>query len=278
LKTILEYAEERGLSTGVISNSSIASATPAALYAHAYDRKMKGPIFAQILKPRLGDGVDVVIGPDRKGILEATAMMGLDMESSLKARGYGFYRTLLEIPAGRRRVVALLDNSDFDLGDATRRAIAILSQNPKGYFLMVESDLHTEKIIRGLERTVEFDRLIRDVAAQVSQTGTLILFTADHSYDFRIHDGHKDKPLFSDKERSLPSGDVKSLRLENIRRDDDHTGEEVLLTGLGPGAERIKGMISNTDIFHIMMQAYGWEAQPTVPQASLTARSACAQP
>src|SRR5687767_6350818 len=32
LKTILEHAEERGLSTGIITNDSLAGATPAALY------------------------------------------------------------------------------------------------------------------------------------------------------------------------------------------------------------------------------------------------------
>ena len=35
VKTILEYAEERGLSTGVITNMEIWDATPAACYAHA---------------------------------------------------------------------------------------------------------------------------------------------------------------------------------------------------------------------------------------------------
>ena len=278
LKTILEFAEERGLSTGVVSNSSIADATPAACYAHVNDRRMKGQIFSQILKPQFGDGVDVVIGPHRKGIIEATGMMGLDIESSLKGRGYGFYNTLQEIPAGSSRAVVLLDSSDFDLGDAARRAVDILSRNPKGYFLMVESDLHTENLIRGLERTVAFDRLIRSVAAQVVQTETLILFTADHSYDFRIHDGGKNKPLISDKEKSLPSNDVESIRFENVRRDDDHTGEEVLLTGLGPGAGRIKAMISNTDVFHIMMRAYGWEAQSAAQETRPTAQSVGAQP
>ncbi len=271
LTTILEYAEERGLSTGVISNSSIASATPAALYAHVNDRRMKGEIFAQILKPRFGNGVDVVIGPDRHGIIEATRLLGLDVASALKAGGYGFYSTLQDIPAGSRRVVVLLESSGFDLGDAARRAVEILSRNPRGYFLMVESDVHTENIILGLERTVAFDRLIRDVATQVSPSDTLILFTADHSYDFRIHDGDRGKPLFSDKEKGVPSSDVESVRLENIRRDDDHTGEEVLLTGQGPGADRIKGMISNTDIFRIMMKAYGWEAAKETRPAAQTA-------
>jgi len=49
LKTILEYAEERGPSTGVVSNSSMADATPAACYAHANDRQKHGEIFAQVL-------------------------------------------------------------------------------------------------------------------------------------------------------------------------------------------------------------------------------------
>lgn len=39
LKTILEYAEEKGLSTGVVTNSGAASATPAACYAQVNDRK-----------------------------------------------------------------------------------------------------------------------------------------------------------------------------------------------------------------------------------------------
>jgi alkaline phosphatase len=75
LKTILEYAKERGLSTGVVTNSSVLSATPAALYAHVNDRKMEVEIFQQLLKPRFGDGADVVIGAD---VLEAAKLSGLD--------------------------------------------------------------------------------------------------------------------------------------------------------------------------------------------------------
>ena len=35
LKTILDYAEERGLSTGIVTDDSVAGATPASLYAKA---------------------------------------------------------------------------------------------------------------------------------------------------------------------------------------------------------------------------------------------------
>ena len=84
LKTILEYAEEHGLSTGVISNMNMADATPAACYAHVNSRKKMGEIFAQIWKPRYGDGVDVVFGNGRKKILESTKELGIDLPRSSK--------------------------------------------------------------------------------------------------------------------------------------------------------------------------------------------------
>lgn len=60
IKSLLEYAEERGLLTGVVSSQSIADATPAAAYAHLEDRARQGEIFTQVFAPRAGDGVDVL--------------------------------------------------------------------------------------------------------------------------------------------------------------------------------------------------------------------------
>jgi alkaline phosphatase len=73
LKTILEYAEERGLSTGVVTNVEVADATPAACYAHVNDRKQWGEIFLQIFSPRYGDGVDIAFGAGRQAIYDAPA-------------------------------------------------------------------------------------------------------------------------------------------------------------------------------------------------------------
>jgi alkaline phosphatase len=50
---------------------------------------------------------------------------------------------------------------------------------------------------------------------------------------------------------------VRRAEVEDVRRDDD-TGEGVLVAAQGPGAERMRGFLSNTDLFHIMMAAYGW--------------------
>ena len=77
LKTILEYAEERRLSTGVITNDSVAGATPAACYAHVNNRNNTAGIMAQLGKPRAGNGVDLLLGPGRSAIYKATAAAGL---------------------------------------------------------------------------------------------------------------------------------------------------------------------------------------------------------
>jgi alkaline phosphatase len=257
LKTILEYAEERGLSTGVVSNSSMLSATPAATYAHVNDRKNEVDIFRQLLAPRFGDGVDVVIGAGRDDVFEAAKQCGLDAKAAIEKAGLGFYETLDAIPADARRTVVLF-GSRFDLDQATRAAIDVLSRNPRGFFLMVESDVHTEKVLQGLDHVIQLDRSIRHAAGRLPND-TLILVTADHSYDFRIHDGDKDEPLLPPGTALDFGDDQDSIRLDNIRRDDDHTGEEVLVAAQGPGAERVRGFLSNTDLFHIMMAGFGWK-------------------
>jgi alkaline phosphatase len=71
LKTILEYAEERGLSTGIISNddrTGVTIAAVSAFYAHTNNRQRSADIFQQLLHPKFGNGVDVVIGTGLKWI------------------------------------------------------------------------------------------------------------------------------------------------------------------------------------------------------------------
>jgi alkaline phosphatase len=255
LKTILEYAEEQGLSTGVVTNSSVLSATPAATYAHVNDRRNERDIFSQLLKPRFGDGVDVVIGGGREGVIEAAKASGLVAADAVRAAGLEFYESLEAIPATTRRTVVLLP-SDFDLAAGTRRAIDLLSHNPRGFFLMVESDLHTEELLRGLNRAVLMDRAIRETAERLGPD-TLLLYTADHSYDLRVHSGRKGTPLLPELDPEY-GDDVDSIRLEHVRRDDDHTGEEVIVAAQGPGAQHVHGVLSNVDVFRIMRTAYGW--------------------
>jgi alkaline phosphatase len=250
LKTILEYAEEHGLSTAVVSNSPMYDATPAACYAHSASRKAYGEIFAQILTPRFGDGVDLVIGPGWKVALEETAKLGIDLPAELAKKGYRFLDNLdgfLRLGPESKRVVAVWDGDDFDLGAAVAQTIRILSRNPKGYFLMVESDNHFSNAEKCLSRTARMDEIVHQTTQQV-KSDTLVLVTADHSWDLRLVTDSKSTAIGRD--RNI---------LSSIRIGGAHSGEDVLVAADGPGSEAVHGIFSSTRLFHIMMAAYGWE-------------------
>ena len=88
-----------------------------------------------------------------------------------------------------------------------------------------------------------------------------MLFTADHSFDFRVHHGATGGNLLEglDAVPDAASGEsVKSLRLPNVSMDGMHTGEAVMAAAQGPGAFRVHGYLGNTDLFGIMLRAYGW--------------------
>jgi alkaline phosphatase len=139
------------------------------------------------------------------------------------------------------RVVALMNSDEFDLGVAVEQAVRLLSHNPRGFFLMVESNNHFKDARKTLERTVTFDRVIRQVAER-RKHDTFILCTADHSYDLR-----------------MPRGDHKADILSLVTIVDAHTAEEVLVSADGPGSERVGGIFPNTQLFKIMLSAYGWD-------------------
>lgn len=257
LKTILEYAEERGLSTGVITNDSVAGATPAACYAHVNNRSNTAGIMAQLGKPLAGNGVDLVLGPGRSAIYKATAAAGLDLDAMLRAAGYSLLSSPEELRPDTTRAVGLTDASDYDLSAVAANAIASLSRNPKGYFLMIEWDLHTDNVKRGLDRALVIDKVIRETVERAGPR-TLVIFTADHSFDIRLRGGARGRPLITEP----APGESKPAANSAIRVDDGHTGEEVVAAAQGPGSRRVRGFLANTELFRIMMAAYGWKETP----------------
>lgn len=261
LKTILEYAEERGLSTGVVTNRPVWDATPAACYAHVNSRKQKAEIIKQALHPKFGDGVDILVGADRQNLAAATKEAGWDLVQGLRDANYQVFDQPADLPENVARAAAIYDGDDFDPEPVVTRIMRALGRNPKGFFLMVEWDMHTSKPIVGLDRIVVMDHLIRKVAAE-TPADTLIVFAADHSYDIRLLGGRKGQPFAPQLEADLAkvAKDPKAKTMVAIN--DSHSGEEILVTAQGPGAERLHGFIPNTQIFNVMMQAYGWPVTP----------------
>lgn len=73
------------------------------------------------------------------------------------------------------------------LTEMTTKSIDILSQNKKGYFLMVEAGRidqahHEGNAYRALQDTVELSNAVRAAVARVNLDETLIIVTADHSH------------------------------------------------------------------------------------------------
>jgi alkaline phosphatase len=261
LKTILEYAEERGLATGVITNDAVTGATPAATYAKANDRGLTALIFQQLFKPRFGDGVDVVIGGGRGAIASALTESGLSIDTLASESGRPVLTTFAGLGDEATRALVVMDSGEFDLQTAIDRTIRMLSHNPRGYFLMVEWDTHTDRVRRGLDRLVTLDRVIERTARTVG-SDTLLLFTADHSFDLRLRGGMLGAEFLEGLETAEAESPKGPVRIPSLRMDNGHTGEEVLAAAQGPGAERVRGFMANTDLFRVMMSAYGWEASP----------------
>jgi len=258
-KTVLEYAEERGLATGVVTNMPITDATPAACYAHSNDRARWGEIFQQAFSPRFGDGVDVLIGAGREEIGKQLQQLGTHFEDLARQHSRPIHSGLEELPANQSRPVVVSDR--IDVRAATHTALDLLEQSDNGYFLVVEWDAHTDDVKAGLQNVVDLDRLVAEVERRVDLDDTLLIFTADHSFGLQVDGGKPGEPLLAgyDDWKLAGAGD-KLVRLRNVLVNRTHTAEEVVVLAKGPGASKVRGYFSNTYLFDVMLEAWGWQA------------------
>jgi alkaline phosphatase len=257
-KTLLEYAEERGLLTGVVSTQSIADATPAATYAHSNDRRKWAEIFVQAFSPRYGDGVDVLFGAGRRSIGEQLEAANTSFDKLSRDHRRPIYSSLADISSANPRPVVVGDS--VDAHEATLKALDILEDSPNGYLLVVEWDAHTDDPRDGLRNLVDFDRLIAEVEKRVDLSDTLLLFTADHSFGLQVDGGQRGGDLLEGYDAwKAAKEDQDIVRLKNVLVNDSHTAEEVPTLAIGAGAEGVRGYFPNTHLFNVMMDAWGWE-------------------
>lgn len=262
LKTILEYAEERGLLTGVVTQMPVVDATPAACYAHSNERGNEAEIFNQAFTPRFGNGVDVLIGSGRSDLEKHLNAQGSSIDAAAARGGRKVYATLESAPPSEKRPVVV--GETIDLRAAALRALSELQKSPKGYFLMIEWDTHTNDPKPGLEHMVAFDKLIREIQGKVNLNDTLLLFTADHSFALRVVGEASGGDVLAGYDEWKASGAQGSVRLKSLVVDNSHSGEEVATMAIGPGSEKVSGFFPNTRLFHVMLDAWGFKADPEV--------------
>ena len=145
----------------------------------------------------------------------AVEKAGHHIAGEAKAKGYAYVNTM--------------DDENFDFTEAVKQAVARLSRNPKGFILVAHSDCHTGKTRTTLDRIVKLDNAAR-AAAESNRSNTMILFTADHSYDLRS----KGESLV-ETGKAFDHKKISSI----VSLEDEHTAEEAPFLGMGPGSGRI---------------------------------------
>lgn len=219
LKTIMEEAEEKGLSTGLVTTTSITNATPAAFAAHAESRASE----ADIALDYLDSGVDFFAGGGASYFLPAAYSGGMDaagkqlvslrkdendLVSDFEEAGYmtfigadGAAAFENYIPAEGDKVFASFTNSHMPyeldrrterlgapgLAEMTDKAISALEYDEDGFVLMVEGGridhaCHANDPAGAISEALAFNGAVEEAYAFYTEHPgeTLIIVLADH--------------------------------------------------------------------------------------------------
>ncbi|MEN7546951.1 alkaline phosphatase [Rapidithrix thailandica] len=261
--TILEIASEQGLSSGLVATSSITHATPGSFFSHVKSRQLHEEIAAYLPT----SAVDFFAA----GGLEFFSKRkdGLNYYDSLIENGFIMDSTKLERPAelllDKKYGYLLADDGmpkmqegrgDF-LPNATQMALDYLSQDEKGFFLMVEGSQidwggHANDAEYIIHEVIDFDKTIGKVLDFAEKDGnTLVVVTADHETGgFTLAGKKKVKPFglkyddYDDIDPSFSTG--------------GHSATLIPVFAFGPGSDDFRGIYENTEVFHKALKAAQW--------------------
>lgn len=221
---VFEQAKQAGKAVGVVSTARITHATPAACYAHINDRNEENDIALQALptdatyNAALAGGLDVIAGGGRRFFVPGGTVDeegsggarpdGRDLRAEFQAAGYEYVWNDTQwssLTAADLPVLGLFESSHMEyeydrpgdaggepgLAELTGKAIELLSSDPQGFFLHVESGRidhahHAGNAYRALTDAEELDRAIGVALSMVDLKDTLIVVSADHSHVFNI--------------------------------------------------------------------------------------------
>ena len=169
-------------------------------------------------------------------------------------------------------------NGEPALWEMTEKALDLLSKKNKGFFLLVEAAridhaAHDHDSTRFLWEGIACDKTV-GVAADFADKhkNTLVIVVPDHGtggphlVGLYNTDGG-DSTLVSYSEAGFPRYTLdengfpvrdngKPVALQWVDWD-GHTGEDVGLFAMGPGSEKLHGLVQNTDIYTVMARHLG---------------------
>lgn len=217
VETIASLAKRRlGLAIGIVTNTEIEDATPAAMVAHTRRRAAYDEIVEQFFAAK----PDVLMGGGSANFLPKSAAGSKRKDETnfivkFRDAGYQVATTAGELSASAasqetRKLLGLFASGNMDgvldrkflkgggvgkfpeqpdLTEQVQAALNILSKNENGFFLMVESGLidkyaHLLDMERAVYDTIMLDNAVRQAREWARARGddTLILVTADHNH------------------------------------------------------------------------------------------------
>jgi alkaline phosphatase len=246
LETILETAAARGLSTGLVTTTTVTDATPASFAAHVEDRGERASIATQMLtesqptvllggasyvSPEAAEAAGYRVVEDRQELLAVTPDRDLRLSGQFGAGNFPYELDGLgDLP---------------HLFEMTRVALEVLDQNERGFFLLVEGGridhaCHGNDLERAVHETLAFAAAVEEARVWAQERpGTLLLVTADHETG----------GLAIERDRGMMQFPEVSWSTYG------HTGTPVPVYGWGAGAELTTALVQNTDIYDLMMNA-----------------------
>lgn len=259
LRSMMTRAREAGMPTGIAVTCYLQHATPAAFYAHVPDRDDT----RSITRDLLASGVDVLFGGGRKWLAEECPEGGSGLDA-FRRHGYFVTDSLAAadtLTRGRVLCVAADEHlapapsrGDF-LPRATRKAIELLdreaAQRGTGFLLMVEGsqiDLagHAGDIAWMQAEMRDFDRTVAEAMDYADRTpGVLVVVAADHET------GGLSIPALEDDFKQADSEVAYRLSTRN------HSATMVPVYLYGTGADRIHGVMDNTELSRRIMELLG---------------------
>ena len=275
LKTILEYAQDLDMSTGLISTKHITDSTSAAFAAHVESSAMGPEIASQFIEHR----IDVIFGGGENDFLPRD-QDGCHPEKGKRTDGRNLIQEAIEAgytficdQDGFRNldsqtdtlVLGLFADDNMvrpfspSLAELTQTAIEILSLNPNGYFLVVEGATidtasHYHQTLTVFEDVVGLDQAVQVAMEYAEQDeNMLVIVTADHETG----------GLHVNFYPSGVSGEQGPFRMPNGIEfyinwsTGGHTAVDVPVTSVGPGSEKLVGIQDNTIVFNVMLQVLG---------------------
>ena len=202
LASVLEAARLQGKSVGLVSTSRVTHATPAGYACHIQDRGWDNDIMEHMVY----QGLDVCFGGGKRHLLPVSEggrrTDGENLLDTLLAKGYQFVETrdqLNALSSGKAFGLFAMSHMDADMDRATYhpdepsikemtdKAIELLSQNPNGFFLMVEGSQvdwggHNNDPIWMITDFLAFDDAMQSACDFADQDrNTTVIGFADHN-------------------------------------------------------------------------------------------------